>query len=489
MSKKKVVAYARVSSGSDEQLHSYAFQSEYWEQRLATDPEIEYVGLYADKGISGRSMYKRPQFLIMMQDARDGKFDVIYTKSISRFSRNTTDLLTAVRELRDLGIEVIFENENIHSLSPTSEVYMTIAAALAENELREDSIRQRWSYQHRFENGWISFGTKMYGYRLGKDNSFVIEENEAAVIRRIFDMYIAGSGAAVISRVLNKDGLRNASGNRWSANNILEVIANEKYAGDALMGKHVRINGVHMQNKGGKLGAQYFVEGSHEGIVSHEVFERAQEARRQRQSPKMLNRQFDVREFTGMVFCGECGTSYSHKVNASGTKYQADIWACRNQLHNTVEACGNTRIKDSVLKEKFVEAYNAFVIERPQGNSVKAMENELHRLQQDERELGALAVKHLIPEKAYRTEQARLKAQIAYYSDKIVEQRSAEVKPSDYKVIECYDPEKVKKFITKVIVNKGTVTFVFYNGVEITLEYTNGRSGNKPGWNKKKEEA
>ena len=180
---KRAVAYVRVSSGSDAQIHSFEFQSAYWHQELDGNPDVEMVGIYADKGISGRSMYKRPQFLTMMQDARDGKFDVIYTKSISRFGRNTVHLLEAVRELRDLGIAVIFQNENINTLSSTSEVFMTIAAALAEGELEEDSKRQRWSYQDRFQNGWISIGTGMYGYRMVKDNQLEIVEDEAPFLR------------------------------------------------------------------------------------------------------------------------------------------------------------------------------------------------------------------------------------------------------------------------------------------------------------------
>ena len=163
MAKKRAVAYVRVSSGSDAQLHSFDFQAEYWTTTLAEEPDVELVGIYADKGISGRSAEKRPQFQMMMQDARAGRFDVIYTKSTSRFARNTVDLLNAVRELRDLGVEVVFQNENISTLQPTSEVYLTIAAALAENELQDDSARQRWSYQDRFKNGWISIGKRMYG--------------------------------------------------------------------------------------------------------------------------------------------------------------------------------------------------------------------------------------------------------------------------------------------------------------------------------------
>ena len=160
----------------------------------------------------------------MMQDAREGKFDVIYTKSISRFGRNTVHLLESVRELRDLGIAVIFQNENINTLSNTSELFMTIAAALAESELEEDSKRQRWSYQDRFQNGWISIGSRMYGYRAVEGNQLEIVEEEAAVVREIFGMYLGGMGAIAISNVLNNRGLKTSRGNPWGTNSILEII-------------------------------------------------------------------------------------------------------------------------------------------------------------------------------------------------------------------------------------------------------------------------
>ena len=178
MSKTRAVAYIRVSTGKDVQLHSYEFQEHYWRSAFEDDPETELVGIYADKGISGHSIQKRPQFLVMMQDARDHKFDKVYTKSVSRFARNTTQLLEAVRELRDIGIEVVFEKEGIHTFQPTSEVFLTIAATIAENDLDVDSERMRWSIRHRCENGWISIGKRMYGYKM-------TEENQVEVIVRI----------------------------------------------------------------------------------------------------------------------------------------------------------------------------------------------------------------------------------------------------------------------------------------------------------------
>lgn len=185
------------------------------------------------------------------------------------------------------------------------------------------------------------------------------------------------------------------------------------------------------------------------------------------------------------ISAAACGMRFNHKVNSSGLKWANPIWACHNQLKNTKKACDNTRIKEDVLCEKFVEAYNHFVTERPISNSLRLMEAKLKNLQEEERDLAGLALKHLIPDTAFRIEQKKLKAEMAELTEAICAQKSKSVTGADFTVITEYDPEKVKKFITKVIVRKGTVTFVFYNGVEITLEYSNGTPGNKPGWNAK----
>ena len=256
--RKRAVAYVRVSTASKAQLHSYEFQEQYWQERFEDDPDAELVAIYADRGISGSSVYKRPQFLIMMQDAREGKFDVIYTKSVSRFSRNTVQLLEAVRELRDLGIEVIFEKEQISTLASTSELFLTIAATIAENDLQVDSERMKWSIRHRYENGWINIGSGMYGYTMTKDNNLEIVPEEAAVVRRIYDMYIGGKGCTTIANTLNAEGHRNWLGNPWRPNGVLDIIDNEKYMGDALMGKWVIIDGVQYENRDGQYGKRYY---------------------------------------------------------------------------------------------------------------------------------------------------------------------------------------------------------------------------------------
>lgn len=483
--KKQAVAYVRVSTASSAQMHSYEFQEQYWNNKFANDPQVDLVGIYADRGISGSSVYKRPQFMAMMQDAREGKFDTIYTKSVSRFARNTVQLLKAVRELRDLGVEVIFEKENISTMQTTSELFLTIAATVAENDLQVDSQRQRWSIHRRCENGWISIGSGMYGYSMTEDNTLVIIPDEAAVVKRIYDMYISGMGASAIAKTLNKEGVRTFLGNEWKPNGILALIDNEKYMGDAMMGKSVTIDGVQLDNMDGRHGKRYYMEDTHEGIVSKEIWYKAQEIRKQRKNPKLVGSELPTYPFTGMIVCSECGKHYQHKVNNSGKKWQTHVWCCATQLRKGVAECGGTRLKDDVLREKFVDVYNYFVSARPVGESVAEIERVIAALYQEESELAELAIKGLIAERTFRDEQAKLKAAIEEQKEKLRTMRNKNVHESDFCRITEFDPNKVKKFITKVIVSKNTVTFVFYNGVSISREYTNGQPGNKPGWNKK----
>lgn len=487
MSKKRIVAYVRVSTDSNAQLHSYEFQENYWKDKFRNDAETKLIGIYADRGISGKSVSRRPQFQIMMQDARDGKFDVIYTKSVSRFARNTVELLEAVRELRDIGIEVVFENENISTKQPTSEIFLTIAATVAENDLMVDSERMRWSIRHRYENGWISIGSGLYGFTMGEDNVLQIVPEEAEVVRRIFDMYIGGMGCSKIAKALEADGIRTRNGKRWNSQVLLEMLNNEKYMGDAMMGKEVFHLGTKRSNANGEYGKRYYMEDTHEPIVSKETFKKAKDIRNQRKNKKLMNREKPIYPFTGIIECGNCGMRYNHKVNNSGKKWQTDIWLCFTQQRYGVSECSGHRIKDSVLQAKFIEAYNQFVTERPQGETIDTLETIIAELSNSEKELAALMMQRLIPESAFREEQKRIKTKIADIRTKINEQKRKLVRESDFTIIKDFDAEKVEKFITKVIVRDWIVTFVFYNGVKISRTYDNGQAGNKPGWNKKEE--
>ena len=379
MGRKRVVAYVRVSSSSKAQLHSYEFQEQYWRSKFENDPDNELVRIYADRGISGSDAYKRPEFMTMLKDARNRKFDVIHTKSVSRFARNTVQLLEAVRELRDLGIEVIFEKEQISTLQPTSELFLTIAATIAENDLEVDSQRQKWSFQHRFENGWYSIGSSMYGYRMTGDNKVVVVPEEAEVIRWVYDMYLSGCGCPTIARVLNEAGIKTGVGMPWRASGILKMISNEKYMGDVMMGKSVNIDGKKCNNLDGQYGERYYIEDAHEGIISKETYYKAMELRQQRANPKLVNQDIVEYPFTRRIACGCCGSYFRHKVNNPGKKWANDIWICARQ-----EQKGKAIILTSVSRSVapivvcflslFPILYTAFL------NAIKGVPSELEEM-------------------------------------------------------------------------------------------------------------
>ena len=485
MGKKRAVAYVRVSSSSKAQLHSYEFQEQYWRSKFEDDPENELVQIYADRGISGSKAYKRPEFMKMLQDARAGQFDAIHTKSVSRFARNTVELLEAVRELRDLGVEVIFEKEQISTMQPTSELFLTIAATIAENDLEVDSQRQKWSFQHRFENGWYSIGSSMYGYRM-TGNKVVIVPEEAEVIRWVYDMYLSGCGCPMIARVLNEAGFKSGKGLPWRASGILKMLTNEKYMGDVMMGKSVNIDGKKCDNLDGQYGERYYIEDAHEGIISKETYYKAMELRQQRANPKLVNQDTVEYPFTRMISCGCCGSYFRHKVNNPGKKWKNDIWICARQEQKGKAHCDSTRIKDKVLKEKFIEAYNEFVTLRPQGETIAAIQADIQSLRVQEDRLAMLLMRKLISEKAFREEQKAIKAEIRRLQEQLRQLQSSAVRESDYTRIDEFDEGTLKLFIERIIITEEKhVTFRFFNGVEITKEYTNGKSGNKPGWNLK----
>lgn len=488
MSTKRAVAYIRVSTEKDAQLHSYDFQEHYWKNAFEKDPNTELVGIYADKGISGHSIQKRPQFLLMMEDARQHRFDVIYTKSVSRFARNTTQLLEAVRELRDIGIEVVFEKENVHTFDPTSEIFLTIAATIAENDFEVDSERCRWSVRHRYENGFISIGSGLYGFRMTGANELVVIPEEAAIVKYIFDAYVNGGyGSKRIADSLNEAGVKTRNGAPWNAFHIVSMIRNEKYKGDALMGKKVCRLGVYKLNRNGGYAPKYYIEDSHEAIVDKDTWTAAQQIMDDR------GRNFDhtyVRHsFSSMIECACCGKHFAHKIMNSSTKYKPDVWACGTALKKGIDACSNSRIKDAVLKAKFIEAYNEFIEHRPQGDSVVAMQEVIEDLKQQERELAELMLQHLITKPTYDTERREIKEKIAMIKKKLDERRLNRVPECEHIPITDFDPVKAKRFLTKVIVDRFTVTFDFYNGAKITKEYSNGQPGNKHGWYAERTEA
>ena len=272
--RKRVAAYARVSMEKDAMLHSLAAQVSYYSERIQRNPEWEYAGVFADFGLTG-TKETRPEFQRMLKECREGKIDLILVKSISRFARNTLALLNTVRELKGLGIGVYFEEQKLDTLSGDGEFMLTILASFAQEESRSVSENCKWRIRKKFEQG-IPTGFGMYGYKV-RNGSFAIKPEEAAVVRRIFQMYLDGMGSVKIMKLLTEEGVPAPLGGLWNASVVMEMLKNEKYAGDLLLQKFYTNNHVEKKrfHNRGEL-PQYFVGEDHEPIIDRETFDAVQ---------------------------------------------------------------------------------------------------------------------------------------------------------------------------------------------------------------------
>ena len=483
--KLKVAAYGRVSTNSKQQSHSFDNQSDYWNKKLAEDSRYEYVGLYADKGISGKYMKYRPQMLAMLDACGCGKINMIFTKSVQRFARNTIELLEVVRELRDMNIAVYFEKENINTLTAESELYLTIAAAVAEEDLNRYGQNIAWTIQDRFEKGDISVvGIRMLGYETRNKKLHIIP-SEAAVVQQMFELYSTGNySTRQMAKLLNSRGYRTVKGNEWSSQTILGILTNEKYKGDALLYKRININGQQLINRG--LRDMLYVENSHNAIISKELWDKVHDVLDKKGNKKLRGGTIDNYSFTGLITCPICGKSYIHKINNAGTKYACPIWRCKTQLTYGKNSCSNTGIKDSILKEKFIEAYNEFIESKRFGEINSETEQQLKKLINDENELIALHVKGLISKIDLENERVELRKQRIILERQINEYRQSHIKNLELKLITEFDEELVGRVIKQVTIRDWIITFEFYNGIKISRQYTNGPSGNQKGWKEKK---
>ena len=272
----RLAAYCRVSSNSEDQLHSFAAQLRYYTNYEKQHPDVKLVGIYADEGLSGTSMKKRAEMNRLIQDCEQGKIDRIIVKSISRFARNTQDLLQTLRLLKTNGVTVFFEEQGIDTAQLNSELFLTFPGMIAQQESESISGNMRWSYKKRMESGEFNTCSPAYGFDL-VDGKLVVNQSEAAVIRRIFDMYLQGIGKERIADILNEEGVpKKRDTKRWNQRMISYILINERYMGDALLQKFYTTDTLPYKkrpNKGEKT--KYYVEDAGPAIVSKEVFEAA----------------------------------------------------------------------------------------------------------------------------------------------------------------------------------------------------------------------
>ena len=361
----KVGAYCRVSTDSDDQKNSYDSQVKYYTKKINDNIKWTFVDIYADEAISGTQDYKRSDFMRMIQDALDGKLDIILTKSISRFARNTLDTLKYVRMLKERNIAVIFEEENINTLEMAGELLLTILSSVAQQESETISSHVTLGLEMKMKRGEMVGYNKAYGYNYDKENKIItINSEEAPIVEYIYDRYCKGIGTKTIAKELSDMKILSPKGNeKWNENTVLGIIKNPIYKGDLLMGKTYTTDAIthkRVRNYGEKN--QYYVKNHHPAIISEEIWNKAQEILKKRSSIKnggrMKGNYSRKYAFSSRIFCGYCGTIFTRRCWASGTKNEKRVWQCMASVKNGMEACPKCKgMREEVLEKCFVDAY------------------------------------------------------------------------------------------------------------------------------------
>lgn len=499
--KKKVAAYARVSTENDEQLSSYEAQVDYYTRHIKSKPEWEFINVYSDEGISATSTKKREGFKKMIDDALSGKIDLIITKSVSRFARNTVDTLTTVRKLKDKGVEVYFEKENIYTMDSKGELLITIMSSLAQEESRSISENVTWGQRKRFADGKVSLPYKQFlGYEKGEDGLPKIVEAQAKVVRMIYKLFLEGKATSWIAKFLSESRIPSPSGKeKWQESTVRSILKNEKYKGDAMLQKSFTVNFLTKKKKvnEGEV-PQYYVENSHPAIITSEVFDLAQYEFEKRRTAKGIRTSGSC--FSGKIICGECGNFYGSKTWHSNSKYRRTIWRCNHKYKNDKQ-CSTPNISEDKLKELFIKTFNNLIENKDEilqvykeiiGTlaDISKLEKQCLRLQSQEEVVVGL-IKKLIDENAHNAikqdeydekynelsnKYNHVKNNIKEINDKRFNQKFKRdniiafiEKLEKYdRVITEFDEELWNCIVDKVIVNiKDKVSFIFKNGQHI----------------------
>ena len=373
--KPRVAAYARVSTDQEEQETSFEAQCDYYGSLLRNNPEWEYAGLYTDDGISATSTARREGFNRLIADALAGKIDRIITKSVSRFARNTVDSLTTIRKLKEKGIGVTFEKENIDTLDSKGELMITIMSSLAQEESRSISENVTWGWRRRIADGKVSMAySRFLGYDRGEDGTPVVNEKEAETVRQIYGLFLDGQTPSGIAELLTKQRIPTPGGKeRWAGSTVKSILTNEKYKGDALLQKTITVDFLskaHKINEG--EAPQFFVENSHPAIISREIYDLVQLELQRRGKRGRHTSAKSI--FSDRLNCGECGATFGSKVWHSTDPYHKVIWRCNQKYTRKDEKCPNRHLNEEKIKEAFVIAVNQLVIQK---NEILATYDEI----------------------------------------------------------------------------------------------------------------
>lgn len=364
--KRRVAGYARVSTDSEEQLTSYEAQVDYYTQYIRSNPDWEFVSVYTDEGISATNTKRRDGFNRMIADALAVKIDLIVTKSVSRFARNTVDSLSTIRKLKEAGCECYFQKENIFTFDGKGELLLTIMSSLAQEESRSISENVTWGQRKRFADGKVCMPYRHFlGYRKGADGQPEIVPEEAELVRRIYRMFMQGMTAHGIGKQLTAEGVPTPAGKTvWSASTIESILQNEKYRGDARLQKKFTVDFLQKKMKvnEGEV-PQYYVENSHPAIIEPEEWDLVQAEFSRRK--EMGSRYSSSGIFASRLICGDCGARYGAKVWHSTDKYRRTIWQCNDKFKRD-HRCATPHLYEKDIQAMFLRAFGKLMTDRQQ---------------------------------------------------------------------------------------------------------------------------
>ena len=512
----RVAAYCRVSTDDEDQIKSYNSMIRHYTDLIQSNKEYIFAGVYADRAITGTKVDKREEFQRLIQDCMDGKIDLIIAKSIPRFARNTLDTLKYVRMLKERNIAVYFEVEKINTLKD-GEFLMTILSSVAQQEVENTSAYVKKGLKMKMKRGELVGFQGCLGYDYDVNTkSISINEEGAKTVRYIFDRYVVGAGSTMIARELNEQGILTIKGNPWVSSSVMGIINNEKYKGDILLGKTFTVDPISKRRLD-NLGEEdrYYIHNHHEGIVSEETFDRAQEIRNRRNGGRKHNVTPGKREkfsrqyaFSCMLECGFCGASLSRRRWHSNSKYKKTIWQCVKSTKNGKRFCPDSKgIPEQVIEEAFIESYRMLCkdnrdvldeflrrVEKTLGENsipeqITALDKNISKIQAKRKVLLDKYLKGIVSQDIYEETDIGLKkdftnekAKLEYLQQQLDDETSLQRRVSDFKkalseneVLEEFDRGIFESIIEKVIVggfdedgNKDPykITFIYKTGLK-----------------------
>ena len=495
--KLRVAAYCRVSTETEEQNLSYEVQVAHYTEFIKKNTEWEFAGIFADDGISGTNTKKREEFNRMIEECMEGNIDLVITKSISRFARNTLDCLKYIRQLKEKNIAVYFEKENINTMDAKGEVLLTIMASLAQQESQSLSQNVKLGLQYRYQQGKVQVNhNRFMGYTKDEEGNLIIVPEEAEIIKRIYREYLEGKSLVGIGRDLEKDGILTAAGKpRWRPETIKKILLNEKYIGDALLQKTFTVDFLtkkRVKNEGHV--PQYYVENSHEAIIPKELFLQTQEELHRRsniytgadKNKRIYSSKYALSTIT---FCGDCGDIYRRVYwNIHGRK--EFVWRCVTRIEQGPEVCKNRTVKEAELYDAVMTAINRLLAGGD--NMIRILEENIHSVIGDTTEYKISEINALLEEKqkelislankgkdfeslADEIEELREKRQTFLVEDASLSGENERineliefVRNNKYRTLR-YDDTLVRKIIQNVTVYDDHFVICFKSGIEMEV--------------------